>query len=260
MHSDIQSFFFKISQCSEKRPIWCNFNYKVSETVFSFQKRYVSLTTFGAHFFGVNNPPEYNSESGGELLKPLGATNRCPRVHAPSSWTWVWTGRQTLCTACFTQTPPCKGRAWGWLCAPAVFPHPGRTRPSCSGVQGGWSPCTLPGGDGRPDIRWNSVLSVKWWWCGEATWQELDFYNYLPTEKKCSQAKTLPSNVFKYINHKIIYRHQEKYKLCPYILNIIQSTHTMWTEHIKIFLHLWWMPSPGRGAGTRGSQLWHSRS
>lgn len=30
-------------------------NYLVSETVYSFQKRFINLITFGAHFFGINN-------------------------------------------------------------------------------------------------------------------------------------------------------------------------------------------------------------
>lgn len=42
-----------------------------------------------------------------------------------------------------------------------------------------------------------------------------------------------PSNIFQDINH-IYYTSEKKHKLCPYVLNISQFTHTVWMECIKI--------------------------
>lgn len=51
--------------------------------------------------------------------------------------------------------------------------------------------------------------------------------------------------------------HQKKHKLCPHVLNIIRSTHTVWMEHIDFSYICDGCPAQAgeQGLGANGSKI-----
>lgn len=100
----------------------------------------------------------------------------------------------------------------------------------------------IPPGDtghGGPGMKWSPVLTCRTVGLGDG-WDGNGLSHMVVIvllESSSNLEKMLTSYSSQVIFFKILITsiiHQKKHKLCPHVLNIIRSTHTVWMEHIKI--------------------------
>lgn len=132
-------------------------NCHVSETVYPFQKRFINLITFGAHFFWHQQLPERNLEH----LEVNSKTLCAPQIDGPwgphtKFMNAARTGRQALWESLIHTDTGVELALWPLPSAPTSWTR----KASLWRCAGQASPC---GGDCGPDIKFNnSVLSLNW--------------------------------------------------------------------------------------------------